>query len=121
MLDPYKCTMKEACDYAQDLKRSFGEIRAGDSVTLQHSEQQFLILFLMLSHPSGGRIDWESAKITIARKPVNCDRFGTAQTCCYIQPTAQSQFHPVWFADCRKMLRSQLLRERGVTPAPIAA
>jgi hypothetical protein len=118
MLDPYKCTIVEATEFAQNLKRSFGDVGENDFVTLQHSEQQFLILFLGLAHPSGERIDWQTAEITIAAKPANCDRPGTSQTCYYIRPKLHAQFQPVWFADCRKMIRSQRLRESA---EPIAA
>ena len=106
MLDPYKCLITEATGYAQDLKRSFGDIGENESVTLQDSAQEFLIAFLTLTHLNGDRIDPTTAEITIASKPPNCDRPGTSTTCYYIQPRSGSQFQPVWFADCRAGIRT---------------
>ena len=63
MLDPSKCLVKEAIDYAQDLKRSFGEISEDESVTLQDSAQEFLIAFLTLTHLNGDRIDPMAAEL----------------------------------------------------------
>ena len=118
MLDPSKCLVKEAIDYAQDLKRSFGEISEDESVTLQDSAQEFLIAFLTLTHLKGDRIDPMTAEITIAHKPPNCDRQGTSQTCYYIQPRSGSQFQPVWFADCRAGIRTTRVKgTAGLDPA----
>ena len=105
-LNPRNCTIQSAIDYAQTLKRSFGDIGENESVTLQDSAQEFLIAFLTLTHLNGDRIDLETAEITIAPKPPNCDRPGTSQTCYYIQPRSGSQFQPVWFADCRDGIRT---------------
>lgn len=121
MLDPQTITIAAATDYAQELKRSFGDVGENQFVTLQHSEQEFLLGFLRLAHPRGDRIDLTTASITIVAKPENCDRTGTSQTCYYIQPSEGGKFHPVWFADCRKMIRSQRLRELGLTSELIAA
>ena len=113
MLDPKSCNIKEACDYAQDLKRSFTEIQEGETITLQASAQEFLIAFLSLAHLNGERIDSKTAEITIAPKPANCERPGTSQTCYYISPNNTSQFHPVWFADCRATIRATRLKGTG--------
>lgn len=122
MLDPHKITIKDATEYAQELKRSFGDVSEDQFVILQYSEQQFLIGFLRIAHPNGDRIDLATAEITIAAKPENCDRAGTPQTCYYIQCRANAKFQPVRFADCRKMIRSQRLRELGLSnQEPIAA
>jgi hypothetical protein len=117
VLDPYKCTIVEATEFAQNLKRSIGDVGENDCVTLQESEQEFLILFLKLTHPSGERIDCQTAEITIAAKPANCDRPGTSRTCYYIRPKLNAQFQSVWLADCRKMIRSQRLREAAIGSA----
>ena len=111
MLDPKTCTIAAANDYAQTIKRSFNSDQ--EPIVLQSPEQQFLIEFLKLTHPNGERIDLETAEITIARKPSNCIRLGTSQTCYYIRPNDKArQFHAVWFADCRKAFRSQRLQEK---------
>ena len=105
-LNPRTCTIQSAIDYAQNLKRSFGDIGENESVTLQDSAQEFLIAFLALTHLNGDRIDPMTAEITIATKPTNCDRPGTSTTCYYIRPRSGSQFQPVWFADCRAGIRT---------------
>ena len=110
MLDPNTCTIKDAIEYAQELKRSFGDIEENQSVTLQSSEQEFLIAFLILAHLNGDRIDRTTSEITIAPKPANCDRPGTSQTCYYIRANGSSQFQPVWFADCRAAIRATRLK-----------
>jgi len=117
MLDPYKCLITEATGYAQDLKRSFGDVGENESVTLQDSAQEFLITFLTLTHLNGDRIDLETAEITIASKPSNCDRPGTSQTCYYIQPRSGSQFQPVWFSDCRAGIRTTRVKGTAETVA----
>lgn len=117
MLDPKTCTISDALTYAQDLKREFDADQS--PIVLQASQQQFLIEFLQLTHPNGYRIDLETAGITIARKPPNCVRLGTSQTCYYIKPDDQTpQFYPVWFADCRRAIRSERLKE---SPELVAA
>ena len=110
MLDPDICTIKEASDFAQNLKRSFGTIEENQSVTLQDSEQEFLIAFLTLTHLNGDRIKPMTAEITIAPKPANCERVGTSQTCYYVRANDKSQFQPVWFSDCRAAIRSTRLK-----------
>ena len=110
-LDARTCTLKQAIDYAHDLKRSqFGDIGENDLGMLQGAGKSFLIAILKLCHPSGDRIDLMAAEITIATKPPNCDRVGTSTTCYYIQPHADSQFHPVWFSDCRAGIRAERLK-----------
>ena len=109
-LNPITCTLKEAIDYAQTFKRSVGDIGENDLAMLQGLGKAFLIAILKLCHPRGDRIDPTAAEITIATKPPNCDRVGTSTTCYYIQPYADSQFHPVWFADCRAGIRSERLK-----------
>lgn len=109
-LDARTCTLKEATDYAQTLKRSIVDIGENDLAMLQGSGKEFLIAVLKLCHPSGDRIDPMTAEITIAHKPPECDRPGTSQTCYYIQPHAGSQFQPVWFADCRAGIRAERLK-----------
>ena len=110
MLDPKTCTIAAATEYAQNLKRSFGAIEENQSVTLQDSEQEFLIAFLCLCHLNGDRIDAKTAEITIAPKPANCERVGTSQTCYYVRANDASQFQPVWFADCRAAIRVSRLK-----------
>jgi len=117
MLAPYTCTMVQAIDYAQTLKRSFGDIGENESVTLEASAQEFLIAFLTLTHLNGDRIELETAEITIAPKPPNCDRPGTSQTCYYIRPHGGSQFQPVWFADCRDGIRTTRVKGTAETVA----
>lgn len=110
MLDTKSCTIAAANDYAQELKRSFDAIQ--EPIVLQMSQQEFLIEFLKLTHPNGGKIDLNTAEITIARKPPNCVRLGTSQTCYYIRPSDQARpFYPVWLADCRRSIRSERLKE----------
>jgi len=113
MLEPKTCTIKEACDYAQELKRSFTDIQEGETITLQASAQEFLIAFLTLTHLNGDRIEELTAEIKIAPKPANCDRPGTSQTCYYIKPRDGSQFQPVWFADCRASVRVTRIKGTG--------
>ena len=106
VLNPHTCTLKEANDYAQELKRSYGDLGDHELVMLYGLERDFLIAILKLCHLNGDRIDSMAAGITIASKPPNCDRVGTSQTCYYIQPHGGSQFQPVWFADCRAGIRT---------------
>jgi len=106
MLDPYTCTMVQATNYAQNLKRLFGDIDEYESVMIHGVDREFLIIILRLCHLNGDRIDLETADITIAHKQPNCDRPGTSTTCYYIQPRSGSQFQPVWFADCRAGIRT---------------
>ena len=109
-LDSRTCTLKQAIDYAQTFKQSVGFVGEYELAMLQGSGKAFLVAILKLCHPSGDRIDLMAAEITIATKPPGCDRPGTSTTCYYIQPHAGSQFHPVWFADCRAGIRVERLR-----------
>lgn len=117
MLDPYKCTIKEARDYAQSLKRSYGDIGEYELVMLHGFERDLLIAILNLCHPNGDRINIKTAEVTIAPKQPNCDRPGTSSTCYYIKPYDGSQFHPVWFADCRAVIRASRLKSTTETVA----
>lgn len=120
-MDPKTITIKTAVEFAADLKNELGAIEDHHMVYIEQDAKDFLIEFLALSHPSGNRINVGEADLTIAAKPANCDRAGTSQACYYIQCRADARFQPVWFADCRKALRSQRLREMEENQAPIAA
>lgn len=109
MMDPKTITIKAAVEFAQVVKDELGVIEDHHTVHIEESAQDFLIQFLALSHPSGDRIDLSTADLTIAAKPETCDRPGTSQTCYYIQCRAGAKYWPVWFADCRKAIRSQRL------------
>lgn len=117
MLDPTKCPIKEMLEFAQSLKNEMGDVDDDSCVYIEGSTQRLLIEFLCLAHPNGHKIDPSTAEITIARKPANCNRPGTSQTCYYISARSGAIYQPAWFADCRKMVRSQRLRELE----PIAA
>lgn len=120
MLDPKTCTIAAAVDYAQKIKQSFGDIPKNQFAIVGQSDHQFLLEFLKLAHRSGDRIDLLTAALIVAPKPPNCDRVGTSQTCYYVRPKDGDLFHPVWFADCRKMIRSMRIREMETPKNPIA-
>jgi hypothetical protein len=114
MLDPKTCTIKDMTEFAQKLKNDMGDVDGDSCVYIHEATQQMMIEFLSIAHPNGQRIDPSTAEITIARKPENCDRAGTSQTCYYIKSEAGSVYRPVWFADCRAGHRSQRLKPQSL-------